>query len=152
MTRIRYVLIVGMAKMLNKVGHWRVILLLILIGVLSGCCACLPPGTPPSGEIIKITVNKEVATQNEAYDYLATSLMSYFLTENINNFSVSCDKEISVICNKFVGFISFCNAAETEADFILQLIETEENILGATLQDRVTKKILWQDSVKVNKN
>ena len=72
--------------------------------------------------------------------------------ENINNFSVSCDKEISVICNKFIGFISFRNASENEADFILQLIETEENILGATLQDRATKKNLWQDSVKVNKN
>ena len=151
MTLIRFVPIVGLEKMLNKLLFWRVVLLLLSMGFFNGCCM-LPAGEPPAGEIIQVAVNKEVASESEAHEYLATSLMSYLLTENINNFSISCDDELAVICNKFVGLINFSKTTANKADLLLKIAAKDETGLSVLLEERATQKNLWQDGVKINKN
>lgn len=148
MIRIKFVLIAGLEKMWNKLLASELIACFCLAIFFAGCFS-LPEGTPPEGEIVKISVDKNEMTLLEADEYLATALMSYLFENNINNFRVDCSKNCVHICRKLKTFINLKITAEN-SDYYLELKDMngeKQRILS--LYDKKSSELLWQEIIKI---
>ncbi len=134
--------------MLNKLKILTVLfsLLLVIVG-----CNSLPDGMPPENEIIKILSEKEPMNESQSNEYLATSLMSYLLLNNLTVLKVDCENETLAICEKINGIVNLI-ITDRDPDFSLKLVvdvENEARIL--LLYHNKTSQVVWQDMTKIKK-
>ncbi len=136
----------------------RILLLFISIILLAGC-ASLPPGNAPDGSIVNPKLAKKEYSKIGAKNYMLTSLSMFCLQnfpqgakfyvdfKNLDKRAKSCS--LDVLCSVRQS-VPIKLAQKSDADYHVTG-EFNENVWSIRLTDLKTKKVVWLEKLKIEK-
>jgi len=137
----------------------RFFLLFISIIMLAGCLS-LPPGKAPDGSIVNPKLAKKEYSKIGAKNYMLTSLSMFCLQsfpqgakfnvdfKNLDKRTKSCSLDVLCAVRQSVPIKV---AQKSDADYLVTG-EFNNNIWSIRLMDLKTKKVVWLEQLKIEKD